>query len=182
MFLYFLYKEIMIIISLKGKNGSGKSTVAAMLAKKLDEKGISNKILSFAEPLKKIVDKLYTFTGIAWEDRGEKEINRDKLEETANVIKESLNFNPFVTQLLNQLDLLYDTAKVVIVSDLRFESEYNGLYNWLETDDLYVLEILNKLTDNNPDEYQLKDIPSDDVIVFDSEIENQLDHYLDSIL
>ena len=42
----------MKIIALKGKNGSGKSTVASMLAKKLDEKGISNKVFSFAESAK----------------------------------------------------------------------------------------------------------------------------------
>lgn len=172
----------MKIIALKGKNGSGKSTVASMLAKKLDEKGISNKVLSFAEPLKKIYDKLQP-DNIDWNNREDKELVRHSLDFLANeAIKPAFSFNPFVQELLNQLDLLYDNTSVVIVSDLRFESEYSGLYNWLETDDLHVLEITNSLTDNTPEEYQLSLIPSDDIIEFNSEIETQLDNYLNSIL
>lgn len=172
----------MKIIALKGKNGSGKSTVAAMLAKKLDEKGISNKVLSFAEPLKKIVNYMYDDV-IDFENRKEKENSRNLLELTANAIKSSFSFNPFVYQMCRRLEAYYAyETEVCIISDLRFESEYVGLYNWLETDDLEVLEIQNVLTDNNPDEYQLKDIPSHSVLHFDSDLENNLEVYLNSIL
>lgn len=175
----------MKIIALKGKNGSGKSTVAAMLAKKLDEKGISNKVLSFAEPLKKIVDKAFfpKKSPLNWENRDEKEVGRNLLETTADAIKENFNFNPFVQQLLNLLDLYYDTTSVIIISDLRFESELSGLQNWLSSgDDLEILEITNVLTNSNPIEYDENLIFSNEIIIFDSTLEKQINTFLESIL
>jgi hypothetical protein len=184
----------MKIIALKGKNRSGKSTVAAMLAKKLDEKGVSNKVLSFAEPLKKIVDKAFfpKKSPLNWENRDEKEVGRNLLETTADAVKENFNFNPFVLQLLNQLtifdtelamvDIWREKQFVVIISDLRFEDEYSGLQNWLSDDELIVVEITNPLTDNNPSEYDLDLINSDKTLIFGKDIEVQLDSLIKEIL
>ena len=172
----------MKIIALKGKNGSGKSTVAAMLAKKLDEKGISNKVLSFAEPLKKIVNYMYDDV-IDFENRKEKENNRNLLELTANAIKSSFSFNPFVYQMYKRLDAYYAyETEVCIISDLRFVSEYNGLYDWLETDDLTVVEISNVLTNNNPPEYDELLIKADKILTFDSTIEVQISTLIEELL
>lgn len=172
----------MKIIALKGKNGSGKSTVAAMLAKKLDEKGISNKVLSFAEPLKKIVNYMYDDV-IDFENRIEKEDNRNLLETTANALHASFSFNPFVYQMYKRLDAYYAyETEVCIISDLRFVPEYNGLYDWLETDNLTVVEISNVLTSNNPPEYDLDLIVSNKTLNFDSTIEVQIDSLLKELL
>lgn len=172
----------MKIIAIKGKNGSGKSTVAAMLAKKLDEKGISNKVLSFAEPLKKIVNYMYDDV-IDFENRKEKENSRSLLELTANALHASFSFNPFVYQIYKRLDAYYAyETEVCIISDIRFISEYNGLYDWLETDDLTVVEINNVLTNNNLSEYDLDLINSDKILTFDSSIETQIEQLLTSIL
>jgi energy-coupling factor transporter ATP-binding protein EcfA2 len=172
----------MKIIALKGKNGSGKSTVAAMLAKKLDEKGVSNKVLSFAEPLKKIVNYIYDDV-IDFENRKEKENNRNLLETTADAIRSSFSFNPFVYQVCRQLDYCYAyDIEICIVSDLRFESESDGIYSWLETDDLTIVEITNPLTDNNPSEYDLDLIKADKTLIFGKDIEVQIDELLNSIL
>lgn len=172
----------MKIIAIKGKNGSGKSTVAAMLAKKLDEKGISNKVLSFAEPLKKIVDKLHTSGGFDWEDRDTKNYNRNLLEECANAIKSAFSTNVFAKEIRHKL--IRPVTDVTIISDLRFDSEHFELkdFVWGSGDKLIILEIKNKLTDNNPPEYELDKIPSDYTLIFNSEIETQLDNYLNSIL
>lgn len=181
----------MIIIALKGKNGSGKSTVAAMLAKKLDEKRISNKVLSFAEPLKSIANKMiYHGEGSnpQWEDREFKDKNRNSLEWIANAIKESFDFNPFVFQVLSDLSAFLvekeEDTSVAIVSDLRFLEEYEGLSNWCstQTDKLIVIEVTNPLTHNNPDEYQLKDIPHDYTIEFNAYIEQQIEVLIETIL
>lgn len=173
----------MKIIALKGKNGSGKSTVASMLAKKLDEKGISNKVLSFAEPLKTFMDLVTKAKREFWEIRKFKEDNRKVIEDFANAIKQCFSFNPFAHQVCIDLDSCYaEEIQVVIITDLRFESEYSGLYNWLETDDLTIVEIKNKLTDNNPPEYDLDKIPTDKFINFDSTIETQIDTLIKELL
>jgi len=184
----------MKIIALKGKNGSGKSTVAAMLAKKLDEKDISNKVLSFAEPLKKIVNYIYDDV-IDFENRKEKENNRNLLEITADAIKSSFSFNPFAKEVLNSIynfdtelamvDILREKQSVVIISDLRFKDELEGLGNWIEEeleDELIVVEITNPLTDNNPSEYDELLIKSDKTLIFGKDIEDQLDSLLVEIL
>jgi len=167
----------MKIIALKGKNGSGKSTVAAMLAKKLDEKDISNKVLSFAEPLKKIVNYIYNDV-IDFENRKEKESNRNLLETTADAIKSAFSTNVFAKELRHKL--IRPITDVTIVSDLRFDSEYFELANfvWGTEDRLIVIEIKNKLTDNNSLEYDEDLIISDKFIIFDSTLEVQLDQLL----
>lgn len=187
----------MKIIALKGKNGSGKSTVAAMLAKKLDERGISNKVLSFAEPLKKILNKLENFDTplIDFENRQEKDKFRYKLEDLANAVKSSFSFNPFARQVLNNIydfdtelaivDIWREKQSVVIISDLRFKDELEALGNWVEEeteDEVIVVEILNKLTQNNPDEYDEKLLIPDKFIIFDSTLEAQLEQLLIDIL
>jgi cytidylate kinase len=175
----------MIIIALKGKNGSGKSTVAAMLAKKLDEKGISNKVLSFAGPLKKIVNYIYDDV-IDFENRKEKENNRNLLETTADAIKSSFNFNPFLVQITDSIStnmLQKNGLGVAIISDLRFESEYIGLKQYIvNSDNFIVVEISNVLTQNNPSEYDLDLIKADFILNFDGTIENQLDKLIKEIL
>jgi hypothetical protein len=184
----------MIIIALKGKNGSGKSTVAAMLAKKLDEKGISNKVLSFAEPLKKIVNYIYDDV-IDFENRKEKENNRNLLETTADAIKSSFSFNPFAKEVLNSIynfdtelavvDIWREKQSVVIISDLRFKDELEALGNWVEEepeDEVIVLEITNPLTDNNPPEYDLDLIVSNKTLNFDSTIEVQISTLIEELV
>ena len=173
----------MKIIALKGKNGSGKSTVAKFLSQKLEEKGISNKVLAFAEPLKKIVNYIYDDV-IEFENRKEKENNRNLLETTADAIKSSFSFNPFVYQVCRQLDYCYSyDIEVCIISDLRFESEYDGLYNYVEADEqLIVVEIKNKLTDNNPPEYDELLIKADKILVFNSKVEEQIDALITELL
>jgi tRNA uridine 5-carbamoylmethylation protein Kti12 len=184
----------MKIIALKGKNGSGKSTVAAMLAKKLDEKGISNKVLSFAEPLKKIINYIYDDV-IDFENRKEKENNRNLLETTATAIKSSFSFNPFAKEVLNSIynfdtelamvDILREKQSVVIISDLRFKDELEVLGNWIEEeleDELIVVEIQNTLTQNNPSEYDLDLIKADKTLIFRKDIEDQLDSLIKEIL
>jgi energy-coupling factor transporter ATP-binding protein EcfA2 len=184
----------MIIIALKGKNGSGKSTVAAMLAKKLDEKGISNKVLSFAEPLKKIVNYIYDDV-IDFENRKEKENNRNLLETTADAIKSSFSFNPFAEELVKQIkdydfqvstgDIWETKPSFVIVSDLRFDSEHFALANCIDNDwedELIVVEIQNILTQNNPSEYDLDLIKANKTLIFGKDIEVQLDSLIKEIL
>ena len=175
----------MKIIALKGKNGSGKSTVAAMLSKKLDEKGISNKVLAFAEPLKKIVNYIYDDV-IDFENRKEKENNRNLLETTADAIKSSFGFNPFVVQVTDTICtsmLKKDGLDVAIISDLRFESEYMGLKEFMiNPDNIIVVEIQNVLTQNNPSEYDLDLIKADFILNFDGTIENQIEELLTKIL
>jgi dephospho-CoA kinase len=184
----------MVIIALKGKNGSGKSTVAAMLAKKLDEKGISNKVLSFAEPLKKIVNYIYDDV-IDFENRKEKESNRNLLETTADAIKSSFSFNPFAKEILNSIykfdtelarvDIWREKQSVIIISDLRFKDELEVLGNCIEEeleDELIVVEIDNPLTQNNPSEYDLGLIKADFILNFDGSIETQINDLLTKIL
>lgn len=180
----------MKIIALKGKNGSGKSTVAAMLAKKLDEKGISNKVLSFAEPLKKIVNYMYDDV-IDFENRIEKEDNRNLLETTADAIKASFSTNIFATEVLNKIKV-FEAAKkdlweenVTIISDLRFASEHFALANSIDNDwedELIVVEIQNSLTQNNPPEYDLDLIVPNKTLNFDSTIEVQIDVLIEELL
>lgn len=177
----------MIIIALKGKNGSGKSTVAKFLSQKLTEKGVTNKVLAFAEPLKKIFNKMSTqATGLEFdfENRNIKTEFRKDLEHIADSIKDSFTFNPFVVEILNQLDLVlsYD-GTVAIISDLRFESEYNGLYNYVGADEqLIVVEIKNNLTDNNPPEYDELLIKADKTLVFNSKVGEQIDALVTELL
>jgi dephospho-CoA kinase len=184
----------MKIIALKGKNGSGKSTVAVMLAKKLDEKSISNKVLSFAEPLKKIVNYIYDDV-IDFENRKEKENNRNLLETTADAIKSSFSFNPFAKEVLNSIynfdtelamvDILREKQSVVIISDLRFKDELEVLGNWIEEeleDEVIVVEITNPLTDNNPSEYDLDLIKANKTLIFGKDIEVQLDSLIKEVL
>lgn len=175
----------MIIIALKGKNGSGKSTVAGLLSEKLNKQGINNKVLSFAEPLKKIVDNLFTDfkQGFDWENRVSKENARSLLEETADAIKSAFSFNPFILQL--EQHLLYTIPAINIVTDLRFVQEYESLAERIdifENDKLFVVEITNPLTDSNPDEYQLNLISSDYTIEFNNTLNEQLDELLTKIL
>jgi hypothetical protein len=187
----------MKIIALKGKNGSGKSTVAAMLAKKLDEKGVSNKVLAFAEPLKKIVDKAFfpKKSPLNWENRDEKEVGRNLLETTADAIKSSFSFNPFAKEVLNSIynfdtelamvDIWREKQSVVIISDLRFKDELEVLGNWIEEeleDELIVVEIQNTLTQNNPSEYDLDLITANKTLIFGKDIEVQLDSLIKEIL
>jgi len=183
-----------VIIALKGKNGSGKSTVAVMLAKKLDEKGISNKVLSFAEPLKKIVNYIYDDV-IDFENRKEKENNRNLLETTADAIKSSFSFNPFAEELVKKIkdydfqvstgDIWETKPSFVIVSDLRFDSEHFALANCIDNDcedELIVVEITNPLTDNNPSEYDLDLIKANKTLIFGKDIEVQLDSLIKEVL
>jgi energy-coupling factor transporter ATP-binding protein EcfA2 len=184
----------MKIIALKGKNGSGKSTVAAMLAKKLDEKGISNKVLSFAEPLKKIVNYIYDDV-IDFENRKEKENNRNLLETTADAIKSSFSTNVFAEELVKKIkdydfqvstgDIWETKPSFVIVSDLRFDSEHFALANCIDNDcedELIVVEITNPLTDNNPSEYDLDLIKANKTLIFGKDIEVQLDSLIKEVL
>jgi hypothetical protein len=183
-----------VIIALKGKNGSGKSTVAVMLAKKLDEKGISNKVLSFAEPLKKIVNYIYDDV-IDFENRKEKENNRNLLETTADAIKSSFSFNPFAEELVKKIkdydfqvstgDIWETKPSFVIVSDLRFDSEHFALANCIDNDwedELIVVEIQNILTQNNPSEYDLDLIKANKTLIFGKDIEAELDSLIKEIL
>jgi energy-coupling factor transporter ATP-binding protein EcfA2 len=187
----------MKIIALKGKNGSGKSTVAAMLAKKLDEKGISNKVLSFAEPLKKIVDKAFfpKKSPLNWENRDEKEVGRNLLETTADAIKSAFSTNVFAEELVKKIkdydfqvstgDIWETKPSFVIVSDLRFDSEHFALANCIDNDcedELIVVEITNPLTDNNLSEYDLDLIKANKTLIFGKDIEVQLDSLIKEIL
>lgn len=188
----------MKIIALKGKNGSGKSTVSQILSKKLTEMGISNKVLSFAEPLKKIANKVNNYSmdkNPDWDYRPFKEQHRYTLEHLANAIKSSFSFNPFAREVLNSIydfdaelaivDIWREKPSFVIVSDLRFKDELEALGNWIEEeteDELIVVEISNPLTDNNPPEYDLDLIVSNKTLNFDSTIEKQIDKLLTEIL
>jgi len=188
----------MKIIALKGKNGSGKSTVAAMLAKKLDEKGISNKVLSFAEPLKKIFNKMSTqATGLEFdfENRGIKTEFRKDLEHIADAIKSAFSTNVFAEELVKQIkdydfqvstgDIWETKPSFVIVSDLRFDSEHFALANCIDNDwedELVIVEIQNTLTQNNPSEYDLDLIPTNKTLNFDSNIEVQISALIEELL
>ena len=188
----------MIIIALKGKNGSGKSTVAAMLAKKLDEKGVSNKVLSFAEPLKKIANEINNYgmqESPDWDYRPFKEQHRHTLEHLANAIKYAFSTNVFAEELVKQIkdydfqvstgDIWETKPSFVIVSDLRFDSEHFALANCIDNDwedELIVVEITNPLTDNNPSEYDLDLIKANKTLIFGKDIESQIDELLTNIL
>jgi hypothetical protein len=157
-----------------------------MLSQKLTEKGISNKVLSFAEPLKKITEKIKGGT-LDWENRQVKENNRSTLHNLANAIKDFFSFNPFSSELLGKIatESLINNTKVTVISDLRFEDEYCSLWNWFSEepkDELIVIEITNPLTDNNPPEYDLEAIPSNKIINFDSSLENQINQLIQELL
>lgn len=175
----------MIIIALKGKNGSGKSTTAALISKALDKRGLSNKVLSFAEPLKKLTNKI-VYSGKVeesdWDDRGFKERNRKALEKVAEGIKSSFSFNPFAKEI--RYKLLRPAVNVCIISDLRFYSEHFELegFVWGTDDRLIVIEITNPLTQNNPSEYDLDKIESNYSIQFNNQVEQQIEEILDKIL
>lgn len=179
----------MKIIALKGNNGSGKSTVSALIASKLSEKGIDNKVLAFADPLKKILKEIqyYEFgQDYNIEDRTVKNSKRNDLEQYANIIKESFSKNPFIWEIVDQLcsfniNSHLSPDEVAIISDLRFEDEYRTLKRFAhDGDELIIIEIQNTLTPGS--EYELDKINSDYVIQFNSNLEEQIDNILKEIL
>jgi energy-coupling factor transporter ATP-binding protein EcfA2 len=180
----------MIIIALKGKNGSGKSTVARFLSQKLTEKGVTNKVLAFADPLKRIVNNL-TNGGYNWDNREIKDKGgRSLLENYADAIKDSFSFNPFFSQVykdiqdfqLNEMWSSKEDKFVAIISDLRFKSEYEYFPALQTLGKVVVVEIDNPLTRNNPSEYDLDAIPSNKTLVFNSKVEEQIDALITELL
>lgn len=174
----------MKIIALKGNNGSGKSTIAALIASKLSEKGIDNKVLAFADAPKRSFNKYKGIT-IDWENREQKELYRKEFKKYCESIKEEFNYNLFVYQIIQELNKLYDffnKSNIAIVSDLRFLEEYETLMGWCSEDaeKLIVIEIQNTLTPGS--EYELDKISSDYVIQFNSNLEEQIDNILKEIL
>lgn len=174
----------MKIIALKGKNGSGKSTVSAMLSKKLDEKGVSNKVLSFAKPAKTSYENFLGYK-VNWEDRVEKEKHREGLEKWCKAIKSAFSFNVFAEEVLLNIDKEIKELNIqnFILSDLRFEDEYKAMQNKIPIwSKLIIIEIKNPLTDNNPPEYDLDKIPSDIIVNFDGDLELSIEKLLVEIL
>ena len=106
----------MEIIALLGANGSGKTTIATMIKKMMEEHGDTAAIESFATPLKIIAQK---FCG--YDEDQKRNGHRLILETLAETIREQLGQGVFAYALLDRSILL--NADYIIIDDLRYPEE-----------------------------------------------------------
>ena len=118
------------ILSISGNARSGKDTLGNNIVKILTDRGFNCKTVSFANELKKSVDKfLIDQTGISafTEDDEEKKIIRPFLVCWGTDIMRSINSQYWINKLEKQLssDCIY------VVTDSRFENELD----WVKSND-----------------------------------------------
>lgn len=127
-----------MIITLIGRKGSGKDTVASLLCKKYEEDGVEPPaMLSFARPMKEILVELFGYPDISYFDSHELKENvhsdilpefspRQLMEWFGNSIRTKFGATFWLNKLLNDISKL-DENKTVIITDCRFPHEAHGL-------------------------------------------------------
>lgn len=116
----------MRIVGIAGKSGSGKSTVAAFLARELNRHGYTVKLESFSVPIKDFVRR-ETASWVL-----DMEIARSRMQEIGSVMR-AANPNCHVNSLIgrNNLDAhlwehfsdKWEPADFLVVTDVRFPRE-----------------------------------------------------------
>lgn len=126
-----------VIVSIIGRNGSGKSTAALHYEQRMQAAGIKTLRLSFAEPLKAIASSV----GITKKDR-------DKLEQFSDSMKTNLGQDIFARVMLDRIDA--SDADVIIVDDMRYAVEYDTLSLFYPVITMHNRRKTAEQLDNNP--------------------------------
>jgi len=109
----------MRVIAIAGKMGSGKSTVASMLAKHAEARGLTVEIIPFAKPLKDLA------TQIGWD--GEKDSKGRRLLQLlgTDVCRDCIDKDYWAKRWRTAAEA--SEADIVIVDDVRFDNEAEAL-------------------------------------------------------
>lgn len=112
------------LVLISGKAGSGKDTVGNMLYNQLLQLGYNSKILHFADDVKKIAIKEYS-----WNEKKDDK-GRKLLQDIGDAGR---NYDPYiwVNKVYSQLNNPENMDSIVIVPDTRYinEIDYVNIYN-----------------------------------------------------
>jgi len=107
-----------VIIGLFGRKGSGKTTVAQLIADK-----IKAPILSFAKPLKEMIEKsgLCTYEELY---ANKTEFSRMILQKIGtNIFRNQIDRNFWIKRMKEEIFYNYKDCKIIIIDDVRFKNE-----------------------------------------------------------
>ena len=111
----------MKIIAISGHAGSGKDTIASILAKKIEGRGESAMVTHYADVLKYICR-----TYLGWDGKKDTE-GRSLLQYVGTDICRKKDINFFVNFMVSILGFFEDMWDYAILSDVRFQNEIDGL-------------------------------------------------------
>lgn len=156
------------IILISGKAGTGKSTVAKLLAKLLAKHLLPSMILHFATGVKDVAFKM------SWD--GEKDARGRRLLQEVGKLGRSYNSNCWAMQVANVIKEL-EAEDYFIVDDWRFPNEYNYLQQ-LEDFDIITVHIYapsreklkNTAEYSDESETSLDDWPAFDFIIYNENL------------
>lgn len=124
-----------MIIGVHGKAQSGKDTLSELICRKAEESGKRVVLLSFAEPVKRLLMEMY---GLSWEDLHTEEGKssyppqlgglsvRDMLISLGQGLRALLGYGVWVQTLLSKT-MTQEEGTICVVTDIRDALEYGAL-------------------------------------------------------
>ncbi len=106
------------IVAVSGKAGAGKDTFADMLVKRLKEDGKTVYKIAYADLLKYIAIKYYSWDG-AKDEKG-----RSLLQHIGTTVR-SQNINYWVEEVERMVRCVFTDADYIVISDARYLNEIN---------------------------------------------------------
>lgn len=108
------------IIGLAGASGSGKTTVAGMLAAELLDRGFTVKLDAFAVPIKKRIMAQKAGKGLAWAI--DKHVDRLAMQNMGTAFR-AADSDYFIKCLVSRSNIYGSASDFLIVPDIRYPNE-----------------------------------------------------------
>ncbi len=114
----------MKIITISGKAGSGKSTAAEMLKRKLQNKGYSVAILNYGDEVKSVCQLYFDWNG------EKDEAGRLLLQKVGTDIAREKDASYWVDRVHQHIKMFFEKMDFVIIGDARYPNEINNNHTY----------------------------------------------------
>jgi thymidylate kinase len=113
------------IISFVGRKGSGKTTLAHLIAHEFKARNISSVEINFADPLKNALAHILDIAPCVLYDPDKKKKYRGEMQRFGMWVRDNVTKDFWVKQWVNEAGEINDSA-VILCSDLRFRNELDA--------------------------------------------------------
>lgn len=177
------------IIALTGYKGVGKSTLASEIQKELLSRNIRSEIISYATPLKdlaRLITEEYIHNdGLFDSDKKEELLLNGKtprdfiVDLSEKLMKPYFGDDIWIQDLENRIYYLQKKADIIIIDDLRFNTEAEALKKY----DCDIFKISGKSEYQGVD-FEIDDEHINEIIISDKDNNKfiGLDHLIDDII
>lgn len=156
--------ENSLVITMSGKFGSGKDTVAELLKEEFSKKDVNVFVLAYADYLKSLCARNFGFDG-------NKEEKRFILQNFGDFMRLT-DPNFFVSTVWRTIDTLKNNVDVFIITDCRYENEMRP-YPWRLSYPIFNLYVDRQVEDSNDRKHVSESMANNpDNYLFDYKIDN----------